>query len=138
MVGLLLLLVGLGSLTTWRPTRVEPMRRPRALGQLLLTTARLYWSHAAVLLLIALASLALLGAVNGLEFLVRRALARVVRALTSRARAVVPRYRRQRSGEHSPHQSPPPPSSHSSATWSADTRPGLPHPGQRFGGVCGG
>jgi hypothetical protein len=72
--GLLLLIVVLASLTTWRPTRVDPIRQPRGLGQLLLTTARLYWRHAATLLLIALASLAILGAVNGIEFLIRRAL----------------------------------------------------------------
>jgi hypothetical protein len=72
--GLLLLLGVLVSLTTWRPNRVDPMRQPRALGQLLLTTARLYWRHAAILLLIALASLAVLGAVNVIEVLARRAL----------------------------------------------------------------
>jgi hypothetical protein len=73
-VGLLFLIVVLAGLTTWRPTRIEPMRQPRALGQLLLTTARVYWRHAAMLVLIALASLAILGAVNGIEFLIRRAL----------------------------------------------------------------
>jgi hypothetical protein len=73
-VGLLLLIVVLASLTRWRPTRVDPMRQPRALGQLLLATARLYWRHAATLLLIAFASLAILGAVTEIEFLVRGAL----------------------------------------------------------------
>lgn len=71
---MLLLVGGLASLTTWRPTRVDPMRQPRALGQLLLSTARLYWHRVATLLLIALASLVILGAVNATEFLVRRAL----------------------------------------------------------------
>lgn len=72
--GLLVLIVILASLTTWRPTGVEPIRQPRALGQLILTAARLYWRHAAALLLIALASLAILGAVSGIELLVRAVL----------------------------------------------------------------
>ncbi len=73
-VGLLLLILVPACLTRWRPSAVEPMRQARGLGQLLLTAARLYRRHAATLLLIALASLAILGAVNGIELLIRRAL----------------------------------------------------------------
>ena len=73
-VGLLVLIAGLASRTRWLPSGIHPMRQPRALGQLLLTTARLYGRHATVLLLIALVSLVLLGAVNGIESLVRGAL----------------------------------------------------------------
>jgi hypothetical protein len=73
-VGLLLLILVPASLTKWRPTAIEPMRQVRGLGQLLLTSARLYWRHAATFLLIALAALAILGAVGGIELLLREAL----------------------------------------------------------------
>jgi Vacuolar protein sorting-associated protein 62 len=68
--GLLLILI-LIYLTTWRPVRMEPLRQPRALGQLLLTAGRLYGGHRRTMLLLALASLALLGAVEGIESLLR-------------------------------------------------------------------
>ena len=72
--GLLLLILVPAALTRWRPTAIEPMRQARALGQLLVTSVRLYWRHALTFLLIALATLAILGAVNGIELLARRAL----------------------------------------------------------------
>lgn len=65
--GLLLLILVPAALTRWRPTAIEPMRQARALGQLLVTSVRLYWRHALTFLLIALATLAILGAVNGIE-----------------------------------------------------------------------
>ena len=70
---LLLILVPV-SLTRWRPVEMEPLRRARALGQLLLVSGRLYWRHAGPLVLIALASLLIIGAFEGLESLVRQAL----------------------------------------------------------------
>jgi hypothetical protein len=73
-IGLLLLILVPAGLTRWRPTAIEPMRQARALGQLLVTSARLYWRHALTFLLIALATLAILGAVNAIELVVRRAL----------------------------------------------------------------
>ena len=62
------------SLTRWRPVELQPLRQVRALGQLLLTAGRLYWRHAVILVAIAVASLLIIGAFEGLEWLVRRAL----------------------------------------------------------------
>jgi hypothetical protein len=70
------------SLTTWRPVELEPLRQARALGQLLLAAGRLYWRHRWTLLLIALASVALIGAVDGLEWVVVRALGGSGRGVT--------------------------------------------------------
>ncbi len=61
-------------LTRWRPVELEPLRKPRALGQLLLASGRLYWRHFAALVLIALTSVAIIAGVNYVEFLLRRAL----------------------------------------------------------------
>ena len=74
-VGLVILLLILVPvlLTRWRPVQPQPLRQARALGQLLLTAGRLYWRHAATLLLIAVVSLLIIGAFDGLEWLVRRA-----------------------------------------------------------------
>ncbi|MBV9338450.1 MAG: hypothetical protein JO262_19660 [Solirubrobacterales bacterium] len=57
-------------LTRWRPVVLDPLRQPRALGQLLLVAARTYWRHGGTLVLIVVASAALIGAVDGLEWLV--------------------------------------------------------------------
>jgi hypothetical protein len=73
-VGVLLLIVLPLSLTKWRPVRLEPLGRPRALGQLLLASGRLYWRHGATLMLIALTSLLILAGLEGLELLIREAL----------------------------------------------------------------
>jgi Vacuolar protein sorting-associated protein 62 len=74
-VGLVILLLILVPvlLTRWRPVQPQPLRQARALGQLLLTAGRVYWRHAATLLLIAVVSLLIIGAFDGLEWLVRRA-----------------------------------------------------------------
>ncbi len=72
--GIALLIVVLVSLTRWRPVQLQPLRQPRALGQLLLTAGRLYWRHGATLVLIALASLLLIGALQELQTLILRAL----------------------------------------------------------------
>ncbi len=61
------------SLTRWRPVELDPLRQPRALGQLLLVAARTYWRHGATFVLIVIASALLIGAVDGLEWLVLRA-----------------------------------------------------------------
>jgi hypothetical protein len=62
------------SLTTWRPVELAPLRQARALGQLLLAAGRLYWRHGVILVLIALTSLLLIGTVDGIEWLIVRAL----------------------------------------------------------------
>ena len=61
------------SLTRWRPVQLDPLRQPRALGQLLLVAARMYWRHRGTFVLIVVASALLIGAVDGLEWLVLRA-----------------------------------------------------------------
>ncbi len=61
------------SLTRWRPVELYPLRQTRALGQLLLVAGRLYWRHGATFVLIVIASAVLIGAVDGLEWLVLRA-----------------------------------------------------------------
>jgi hypothetical protein len=61
------------SLTRWRPVELRPLRHTRALGQLLLAAGRMYWRHRATFVLIVLASALLIGAVDGLEWLVLRA-----------------------------------------------------------------
>ena len=72
--GIALLILVPVYLTRWRPVDLNPLRRARALGQLLLAAGRLYWRHRAALLMIALASLLIIGAADGLESLLRRAL----------------------------------------------------------------
>ena len=73
-VGVLLVIVVLISLTTWRPVALSPLHQARALGQILLTSARMYGHYALKLLLIALSSLLLLAALEGLELLIFGAL----------------------------------------------------------------
>ncbi len=73
LAGLLVILVP-AVLTRWRPVELQPLRKPRALGQLLLVSGRLYWRHAGPLVMIALASLLLIGALDGLGTLVRHAI----------------------------------------------------------------
>jgi hypothetical protein len=72
----LVLILVPASLTRWRPVNLDPLRQVRALGQLLLSAGRLYWRHAAILVAIALTSLLLIGAIDGLEWLVTGALSR--------------------------------------------------------------
>ncbi len=73
-LGLLLLIVVPVSITRWRPVQLQPLHQPRALGQLLLTSGRMYYRYRWPLILIALSALALLGAVAGIELLVRSVL----------------------------------------------------------------
>jgi hypothetical protein len=70
----LVLILVPASLTRWRPVSLDPLRQVRALGQLLLAAGRLYWRHATILVLIALTSLLLIAAIDGVEWLVTRAL----------------------------------------------------------------
>ena len=60
-VGVLLVIVVLISLTTWRPVALSPLHQARALGQILLTSARMYGHYALKLLLIALKFIAAAG-----------------------------------------------------------------------------
>jgi hypothetical protein len=73
-VGLLLVIVAPLSITRWRPVALDPLHQRRAFGQLLLVSVRMYWRYRWALMLIGLSALALLGAVAGIEFLVRSAL----------------------------------------------------------------
>jgi len=68
--GTALLIIVLVSLTRWRPIDLQPLRQPRALGQLLLTAGRLYWRHGVTLVLIALTALLLIGGLQELQALV--------------------------------------------------------------------
>jgi hypothetical protein len=69
-----LLIVVPASLTRWRPVELQPLRQPRALGQLLLTAGRLYWRHGGTLVLIALTSLLMIGGLQELQTLILHAL----------------------------------------------------------------
>jgi hypothetical protein len=62
------------SITRWRPVSLEPLHQPRAFGQLVLVSIRMYWRYRRSLLLIALSALALISALAGLEYLIRSAL----------------------------------------------------------------
>jgi hypothetical protein len=73
-VGILLVILLLVSLTKWRPVKLEPLRQTRALGQLLLVSARVYWRHAAALIAIALSSFLIIAAFEGIEWLIKHAL----------------------------------------------------------------
>jgi hypothetical protein len=73
-VGALAALAVLVSLTTWRPVALDPVRARRAVGQILLTSARAYARYLAPLMLIALSSLVILAALEAIEWLICRAL----------------------------------------------------------------
>lgn len=60
-------------LTRWRPTGLEPLRQPRAVGQLLVASVRLYGRHFGSLALIALATLVLVTIVDNIAYLVLHA-----------------------------------------------------------------
>jgi hypothetical protein len=70
----LLLLVVPIVVTTWRPVRLQTLHDRRALGQLLLTSARLYLRYCGPLLVIALSILVVMGGLEAAELAVRRAL----------------------------------------------------------------
>lgn len=72
---LVLILVVPPCLTRWRPAEPEPLRQARALGQLLLTSARLYGRHALALLLIALSMFLIIIVIDNIAYLVLHALA---------------------------------------------------------------
>jgi hypothetical protein len=67
LVALIILFVGF---TTWRPVDLETLRRRRALGQILRAARQFYGRHWRVLLPVALAALALIGATNLLAGLI--------------------------------------------------------------------
>ncbi len=68
----LLLVVVPPTLTRWRPVDLENLRRPRALGQLLRAARQLYGRHWRTLVIIGLASLPILAAVEGLNWAVKQ------------------------------------------------------------------
>ncbi len=58
--------------TTWRPVEPAPLGQQRALGQVMLVAARLQWRRRGTLAMLALTSVLLIGALDGLEYLVLR------------------------------------------------------------------
>ncbi len=58
--------------TRWRPAPVEPLRQRRRLGQLLVSTGRLYRRHWRSLVPIGLSAVPIIGAVSGLEWLIEQ------------------------------------------------------------------
>ncbi len=70
-----LILIVPPCLTRWRPVELEPLRQARALGQLLLTSARLYGRHFLVLALIAVSMYLALVVIDNVAYLVLHALA---------------------------------------------------------------
>jgi hypothetical protein len=69
-IGVLLLLVLFVAVTRWWPVDIDHLRRRRALGQIVRAARQFYGHHWRVLLPIALAALALIGATNLLATLV--------------------------------------------------------------------
>ena len=61
-------------LTTWRPVEMQPLRRVRAGGQIVLAAGRLCGRHAGPLVLIAFVALLAVTLLNGLESLLRHLL----------------------------------------------------------------
>jgi hypothetical protein len=70
---LLLLLVVPAALTRWRPVELTPLRQQRAFGQLIRAARQLYGRHWRPLVLIGLTSIPIIGAVDGLQWLVLEA-----------------------------------------------------------------
>jgi hypothetical protein len=71
---LLLLIAAPVFVTRWRPVRMEPLHQVRALGQLLLTSARLYLRFLGPLMLIAVSILVVMAGLEAAELAVRRVL----------------------------------------------------------------
>jgi hypothetical protein len=69
-VGFIVLLVVLASLTRWRPVELEPLRQERAFGQLLRAARQLYGRHWRPFVLVGLSSIPIIGAIYGLQVLV--------------------------------------------------------------------
>ena len=59
-------------ITTWRPVEPAPLGQQRALGQVMLVAARLQWRRRGTLAMLALTSVLLIAALDGLEYLVLR------------------------------------------------------------------
>jgi hypothetical protein len=59
-------------LTRWRPVSLTPLRQQRAFGQLLRAARQLYGRHWRPLVVIGLSSMAIVGALGGLKWLVER------------------------------------------------------------------
>ena len=68
-VGFILLVVVLASLTRWRPVELTPLRQERAFGQLLRAARQLYGRHWRPMVLVALTSIPIIAAVYGIETL---------------------------------------------------------------------
>jgi hypothetical protein len=66
-LGFILLIVVLVSLTKWRPVELEPLRQERAVGQLLRAARQLYGRQWRPMVLVGLTSIPILAAVYGLE-----------------------------------------------------------------------
>jgi len=64
-VGFILLIVILISLTRWRPVELTPLRRERYLGQLLRAARQLYGRHWRPMVLVGLTSIPIIGALYG-------------------------------------------------------------------------
>jgi hypothetical protein len=69
-IGVLLLIVLFVAVTRWRPVDIDTLWRRRALGQILRAARQFYGRHWRVLLPVALAALALIGATNVLAVLI--------------------------------------------------------------------
>jgi hypothetical protein len=69
-IGILLIFLIPAALTTWRPVRLTPLGQRRALGQTLVVAARLQWRRRGTMTLLALSSVLIIGALDGLEYLV--------------------------------------------------------------------
>jgi hypothetical protein len=68
-VGFIVLLVVLVSLTRWRPVELEPLRQERAFGQLLRAARQLYGRYWRPFVLVGLTSIPIIGAIYGLQVL---------------------------------------------------------------------
>jgi hypothetical protein len=71
---IVLLIVVPASLTRWRPTEPQPLRQPRAVGQLLMVAGRLYWRYSTTLLVIVLTAVLIIAALDSLQWLALHAL----------------------------------------------------------------
>ncbi len=72
-VGFILLVVVLASLTRWRPVDLTPLRQERAFGQMIRAARQLYGRHWRSFVLIGLTSIPIIGVVYGLQLLLGEA-----------------------------------------------------------------
>lgn len=73
-IGIVVLVILPLVLTSWRPVEVDPLRRARAGGQIILAAGRFCGRHAAPLVLIAFVALLAVGLMDAVEWLVRHLL----------------------------------------------------------------